>query len=178
MIFLILLLAIGVQRIAELKIAASNVANLRERGAVEYGAEHYPFMVLLHGFWVFSMLLEWWSAPSSLPKELIYLGWLALCLGQALRWSTIRTLGERWTTRILVLPGAAPIAGGPFRFFRHPNYVGVCLEIFGLPLIGGCWRTSLVFGALNLLLLKVRVSVEEQALIDAVTLFETTGEPS
>jgi len=161
-VFVVFLLCL--QRLWELQIASSNVAHLKRRGAVEFGAKHYPVMVALHTFWLISILAEWYKGESSCPPWLVSLGWVMLIAGQALRWWTIRTLGRRWTTRVLILPGAPLVKEGPFRFLSHPNYLGVCLEIFGLPLIGGCWKTSLLFGCLNLLLLRYRIGVENAAL--------------
>lgn len=162
--FFLLLIIVALQRLAELQIAASNVAYLKRRGAVEHGAGHYPVMVALHSFWLISSFLEWWYGESEVPTALAGAGVLLVVAGQCLRWWTIQTLGRRWTTRVLVVPGAPLVEGGPFRYFRHPNYLGVSFEMFGLPLAGGCWRTALLFGGLNLLLLKFRLKVEEEAL--------------
>lgn len=161
--YLFLLSCVALQRLIELQIASSNEAYLRRRGAIEYGEKHYPVMVALHSFWLLSCLVEWWSGTQTALAGVV-LGWLMLLCGQTLRWATIRTLGRRWTTRVLVLPGEPLVKGGPFQWISHPNYLGVVLEIFGLPLIGGCWKTSLTFGLLNLLLLKYRISIENTAL--------------
>ncbi len=164
--FLGLVLLVILQRLGELTIARSNVAQLRRRGAQEAGAGHYPLMVALHSGWLLCMVWEWWTARSALDGCWLLLGWSFFLLGQSLRWWTIDTLGRRWTTRIMVLPGSTRVESGPFRILPHPNYLGVCLEIVGLPLIGGCWRTSILFGLLNLILLSVRIRTEEQALKD------------
>lgn len=165
--FPLLVALVAVQRLWELQIAASNVAHLKRRGAVEHGNPHYPLMVALHAFWLPAALAEWWQGECLLSGRWLLLGWIMVAVGQGLRWWTIRTLGRRWTTRVLVIPGAPLVAEGPFRYFRHPNYLGVSLEMFGLPLAGGCWRASLTFGILNLLLLKYRRKVEEKALEDS-----------
>jgi methyltransferase len=65
---------------------------------------------------------------------------------------------------VLVLPGEALVAGGPYRFLRHPNYLAVVLEVAALPLVHTAWATALAFSALNLVLLRVRIGVEERAL--------------
>lgn len=162
--FLVLLLALALGRVLELQLAASNTAHLRARGAVEAGAGHYPIMVMLHTGWFLAMLWEWSQWAEFLGWNVVALAWSGLLLGQALRWLAISTLGRRWTTRVLVLPEEPTVGRGPFRWIRHPNYLGVSLELFAVPLIGGCWRTSLVFGILNLALLKFRIRVEETAL--------------
>jgi methyltransferase len=90
---------------------------------------------------------------------------LTVALGaQALRWWAIATLGWRWNTRVIVVPGAAPVTGGPYRFLRHPNYLAVVLEMLAVPLTHGAWLTALVFSALNAALLAVRIPAEERAL--------------
>jgi methyltransferase len=90
---------------------------------------------------------------------------LALALAaQVLRYWAIRTLGPRWNVRVIVVPGAPVVTGGPYRFLRHPNYVAVVVEGFAIPLIHGAWGTALVFSAANALLLVVRIRCEERAL--------------
>ena len=86
---------------------------------------------------------------------------------QALRWWCITTLGKQWNTRVIVVPGGGLVAGGPYRFFSHPNYVAVVLEGLALPLVGGAWITALVFTVLNAALLTVRLQVENRALTHA-----------
>lgn len=165
--FALLVFFVILQRLWELQLASSNVAQLKRRGAVERAAGHYPLMVALHTCWLAAMLFEAYRCDGLLQSgPWFVLGWSLLLTGQLLRWWTIRTLGKRWTTRVFILPGEQLVAGGPFRWFRHPNYLGVSLEMFGLPLIGGCWRTSLFFGLLNLLLLRERVKQENMALLE------------
>jgi methyltransferase len=90
---------------------------------------------------------------------------LAVAIGaQALRWWAIATLGWRWNTRIIVVPGASPFTGGPYRFLRHPNYLAVILEMLAIPLVHGAWLTALVFSSLNAALLAIRIPAEERAL--------------
>ncbi len=90
-----------------------------------------------------------------------------LLAAQALRWWCIRTLGPQWNTRIIVVPGLALVGGGPYRFFRHPNYVAVVVEGVALPLVHSAWITALVFTVLNAVLLTVRIRVEDRALVGA-----------
>jgi methyltransferase len=159
---LVVLVSIG--RLAELRIAGRNRALLLARGGVETAAEHYPWMVALHTAFLFSCPLEVWLFDRPLLPPLAA-SMLAVEAGAvALRWWVIRTLGGRWTTRIVVLPGAPPVAGGPYRRLRHPNYLAVCLEIAALPLIHSAWCTAVAFSLLNAWLLWVRIRAEEQAL--------------
>lgn len=154
------LLFVAAQRLVELRFAARNTRRLRARGAVEHGAGHYPLIVALHAAWLLSLLVFVpWRQPPTLP-------WLAaFFLLQPLRGWIIASLGERWTTRVLVLPGAPPVARGPYRWLAHPNYLLVAGEILTLPLAFGAPRLALLFTALNaLLLLGVRIPVENAAL--------------
>jgi methyltransferase len=162
--FFCLLLMLALQRGAELLLAGSNTAQLRRQGAVELGAGHYPVMVCLHAAWFGAMLWERAHGVLSASASLAMLGWAMLLWGQGLRWWTITTLGRRWTTRILVLPGAPLVDNGPFRLLSHPNYLGVWLEIVGVPLIGGCWRTALMIGLLHTAFLVFRIGFENRAL--------------
>ena len=81
-----------------------------------------------------------------------------------LRWWCITTLGQQWNTRVVVIPGAARVDGGPYRFFSHPNYVAVVAEGIALPLVHTAWITALVFTVLNAALLGVRIATENAAL--------------
>lgn len=153
--------ALVLQRLLELKLAKRNTQQLLKRGAVEVGAAHYPVMVLLHSSWFASWLVEGWGQPVvwwwKLPASLVI-------LGQFLRLTSIWTLGERWTTRVLVLPKEPSIQKGLYRWIPHPNYLGVCLELGAVPLIFGAWRTAIFFSLANGLLLWWRIGVEDRAL--------------
>lgn len=164
--FLSLLGLLALQRAVELLFARSNTAHLLRLGGQEVGRSHYPLMVGLHLLWFLAMIWERLGCAGFSSAATVSLGWSCLLLGQGLRWWTIRTLGRRWTTRIIVLPGLARVLEGPFRLVRHPNYLGVWLEIVGVPLIGGCWRTALLLGALHTAFLLYRIPLEDGALRD------------
>lgn len=149
---------VTLQRLTELPIAAANTRRLLARGGFEVGARHYPAIVALHACWLGAL---WWQAPGR-PVHLPFLGLFALL--QALRVWTLRTLGARWTTRIIVVPNESLVARGPYRFVRHPNYVVVIGEIAVLPLVFGLWPTALIFSILNALMLTVRIRAENKAL--------------
>ena len=147
------------QRLAELVYSTRNERRLKARGACEAGAGHYPLIVALHAAWLVALVL---TVPPATPANLPLLGVFAAL--QAGRVWVIASLGERWTTRIIVLPGAPLVAKGPYRYLRHPNYAVVCGEIAVAPLMFGAWQVAAVFSVLNLALLRHRVRVEEAAL--------------
>jgi methyltransferase len=154
---------VAAQRLFELRLSRRNERRARARGAVERGAGHYPWMVALHVLWLLSTLLEgllrgpvfpvYWPVPLAL-----------FLLVQPLRYWAIFSLGERWNTRILVVPGERLVRRGPYRYLSHPNYVVVTAEVLTFPLIFGAWITALVFSALNAALLYVRIREENRAL--------------
>jgi methyltransferase len=154
---------VALQRLFELRLSRRNERRLRARGAVERGAGHYPWMVALHGSWLSSTLVEGLLRgpvfPALWPVPLA-----AFLLVQPLRYWAIFSLGESWNTRILVVPGTRLVRRGPYRYFKHPNYVVVAAEILTFPLIFGAWITALVFSALNVVLLYVRIREENRAL--------------
>lgn len=162
--YLILLGAVGVERLAELVLAQRNLAWSRARGGIEIGAGHYPVMVALHLALLVGCVVE----VVVFQRPFIpVLGWSMLALviaAQGLRWWCITTLGRQWNTRVVVIPGAARVDSGPYRWFSHPNYVAVAIEGFALPLVHSAWVTALAFTTLNAALLSTRVSVENSAL--------------
>ncbi len=154
---------VAVQRLLELRLSRRNERRLRAKGAVERGAGHYPVMVGIHALWLVSTLVEglirgpeipdWWPVPLA-----------AFLLVQPLRYWAILSLGESWNVRILVVPGRRLVRSGPYRYFPHPNYVVVAVEVLALPLIFGAWVTAVVFSVLNAGFLYVRIREEERAL--------------
>lgn len=164
MFFYILFIFVIVQRLAEVFYAKSNEKRMKKEGAIESGAEHYKWIVLLHVLFFLALLVEvlyfdladsgiWW----------VFL--IVFAAAQILRVWALASLGRFWNTKILVLPGAKKVKKGPYRWLSHPNYIVVALEILSLPLIFGAWRTALVFTIANaLLLLLVRIPAEEKAL--------------
>jgi methyltransferase len=164
LLFAALFALLALQRLGELVLAQRNRSRLLAAGAFEVGASHYPVMVLLHAGWLFAAPLEvfFFDRPF-LPG----LGGPALAVAfaaMALRVWVIRTLGPRWTTRVIVLPGAAPVVGGPYRYLSHPNYLAVVVELAAFPLVHTAWLSALVFTLGNALLLRTRIRVEEEAL--------------
>lgn len=158
--FLVVWFALAAQRLAELAHSRRNERAMQAKGGYEAYPGHFQVMRLLHIAWFAAMLLE----PGSPSREALLLGLGCLAAGQLLRAWAIRSLGERWSVRIMVVPAAPLVARGPYRWLRHPNYLGVALELFGAPLLRGCWRTALAFTAANAALLAYRIRCEERAL--------------
>jgi methyltransferase len=164
----VVLLVVGVglvasQRLLELLYSRRNERRLLARGAVECGSGHYPVIVAVHTLWLVSTLVEgllrgteppaWWPVPLA-----------AFLLVQPLRYWAILSLGDNWNTRVLVVPGGKLVRRGPYRYFPHPNYIVVAVEILTFPLIFGAWITAVVFSLLNAALLYVRIRTENRAL--------------
>uniref|UniRef100_A0AAU2K0F8 Isoprenylcysteine carboxyl methyltransferase family protein n=1 Tax=Streptomyces sp. NBC_00049 TaxID=2903617 RepID=A0AAU2K0F8_9ACTN len=163
-LYLLLLGLVAVERLAELITARRHTAWSVARGGREYGRGHYPAMVALHTALLVGCAVEPWLAGRPFVPVL---GWSALAVvvaAQGLRWWCIATLGPRWNTRVLVVPGLPLVEAGPYRLLRHPNYVAVVAEGIALPLVHTAWLTALGFTVLNLLLLRVRISCEDTAL--------------
>lgn len=164
-VYLVLLGATALERLAELVVSTRNARWSFARGGTEHGRGHFPAMVLLHTGLLVASAVEVlvWDRPF-IPL----LGWTALVLtlaSQVLRWWCITTLGPRWNTRVIVVPGLPLVTGGPYRWLRHPNYLVVVVEGIALPLVHTAWVTALAFTVLNaVLLLRFRIPTEERAL--------------
>lgn len=155
---LVILALITVQRLGELWLSNRNTKRLLAQGAHEVGASHYPLMIMMHGAWIGSL---WWLAPF----EAIDWFWLGIfIILQAARVWMFVSLGERWTTRIIVLPRAPLVRKGLYRYVDHPNYLIVIGEIASLPLAFGLWKIALLFSVLNGAVLSVRIREENRAL--------------
>ncbi len=155
------------ERAVELVVSRRHERRLRARGGVEAGEGHYPFMVFLHATLFPACLAEVWLAGRPFVPALGAAAAVALALTMALRWWVIATLGERWTTRVIVVPGEPAIGGGPYRFLRHPNYLAVAVELFAIPLLHAAWATAALWGGADLALLAVRIRAEDRALAAA-----------
>jgi methyltransferase len=161
---LILIGAVAVERLVELGLARKNAAWALASGGREHGRRHYPFMVALHVAWLAGCLAEPALTAPPFDAARFAAAASALVAAQSLRWWTIATLGRRWNTRVIVLPGLPLVTAGPFRLLRHPNYLAVAVEIAALPLAVGAWATAIGCSALNGLLMAVRIPCEEAAL--------------
>ncbi len=146
------------QRLIELCFARLNTRRLRGRGGIEFGATHYPLIVILHAIWIVGLLI----LGHDRAVDPFWLSvFVVLQIGRV--W-VIASLGRRWTTRVIVMPGAVPVARGPYRWLRHPNYLIVALEIAVVPMALGLPVVALIFSAANAVLLAYRIRIENEAL--------------
>jgi methyltransferase len=154
---------LGLERLLEMAVSSRHARGLLARGGVEVGRGHWRPMVLFHAAFLGACLAEalLWPEP---PPAAALLALAGALLAQGLRWWAVAALGERWSARVIVLPGAPPVTGGPYRFLRHPNYLAVVLEMACVPLAFGSWRTALLASLGNAWLLSVRIRAEERAL--------------
>ncbi len=155
----IVALLVAAQRLGELAFARRNTKRLMAAGGIEHGAGHYLLIVALHGGWLAALFAL--VPPDAPPSWGLLGGYGLLQLGRL--WIIV-SLGARWTTRVIALPGAPRVRRGPYRFLRHPNYLVVALEIPLLPFAFGAWQMALGFGLTNLALLAHRIRVEDRAL--------------
>jgi methyltransferase len=157
----VILALVTAQRLGELVVARRNTARLLAAGGIERGREHYPWMVGLHAAWLIGLWVLAWDRPARLVWLIVY---LAL---EVLRVWVLASIGRRWTTRIIVVPGERLVRKGPYRFLPHPNYLVVIGEIAVLPLVFGLTAYALVFSLLNASMLWFRIRAEDAALRDA-----------
>ncbi|MGH1480803.1 MAG: isoprenylcysteine carboxyl methyltransferase family protein [Geminicoccales bacterium] len=155
---ILVLALVTIQRLAELVIARRNTERLLKAGAIEASPGHYPLIVALHATWLIGL----WVLAYNIPPNLVLIG-IFLIL-QALRVWVLVTLGPRWTTRIIILPGAPLVTTGPFRFLSHPNYCVVVAELLILPLAFGLVWYGIIFSILNAMILTIRIRAENEAL--------------
>jgi methyltransferase len=163
-LFTILVVLVALERLVELAVSKRNLRWSKEHGGVEYGHSHYPYMVALHVFLLVGCLVEVWVWQKPLIPALSIVMLVLVVASQALRWWCIATLGKRWNTLVVIVPGMPRVTGGPYRWMRHPNYVAVVIEGIALPMVGFAWVTAVIFTLLNIPLLMVRLRVENAAL--------------
>ncbi len=149
---------VTLQRLVELRLADRNSKRLLAKGAVEHAPGHYPFLVALHMAWLGAL---WWWAPGRGIDFVLLALFALLQLGRV--W-VISTLGARWTTRIIVQPGAPLVRSGPYRYLNHPNYAIVTAEIAVLPMVFGLVEIAVAFSLLNAVVLWIRIRAENTAL--------------
>jgi len=159
MYFTIFILFVIIQRLSELYIARGNEKWLRSQGAVEYGKEHYPFIVALHTLFIISIIVEY-ILRGNTPIDFVFLILFALLL--LFKFWALSSLGKYWNTKIFRVPGAGPVKKGPYKLFKHPNYFIVVCEIAIIPMVFHLYYTAIIFTVLNAIMLTVRIRVENK----------------
>ena len=166
-VYYALLVVIAFERLAELVVSQRHAAASLRNGGVEYGRGHFPVMVALHVGLLAGCVAEPLLLHRTFIPALGYTMLVVVVAANALRWWCIATLGQRWTARVIVIPGMPLVRSGPYRWFAHPNYVAVVIEGAALPLVGSAWITACTFTVLNAALLTVRLRCETRALAAA-----------
>lgn len=163
MIFTIFISFLVLQRLSELYISRKNEKWLLEQGGIQYGRRHYPFMIALHTLFIVALIIEF-ILRGQPPLRPVFL--FLFLLGLTFKYWTITALGKYWTTKIYRIPGAKPVRKGPYRFFKHPNYAEVVLEVAVIPLVFHLYVTVVIFSILNGWMLWVRIKAENSVWID------------
>ncbi len=156
-----IVIAVALQRLAELAYSARNAKRLLAEGGVEHGVKHYPALILVHVVWLIALFF---MIPADAPVYWPLLGLYALL--QVARYWVIGSLGRYWTTRVITVPGAPMVSRGPYQFIRHPNYVVLACEVAVLPLAFGAWELAIAFSGVNGIILWERIKVEDAALAE------------
>ncbi|MFD4706559.1 isoprenylcysteine carboxyl methyltransferase family protein [Gottfriedia sp. NPDC058432] len=163
----IIFLFIIIQRVIELGIAKKNEKKLKMRGALEFGQEHYKFFIILHNMFFISILIENYFIQYIEIGFLTFLLIVFVILQLARVW-VISTLGERWNTKIIILPNEKLVKRGLYKYIKHPNYIIVTIELLVIPIMFHAYITTVIFSVCNLILLKVRIREENKALLQSI----------
>jgi methyltransferase len=161
MIFIVFILFLIFQRLAELYVSSKNEKWLLKNGAVEYGKEHYPFIVAMHTLFIISVIAEYIWRDNTVVNYVLIILFFVLIVIKAI---VISTLGHYWNTKIYKVPGTRPVATGIYKYIKHPNYIIVICEIAIIPLAFGLYYTAVVFTLLNAIMLTVRIKKENEVL--------------
>lgn len=167
--FTCLVALVAVQRLLELRRSKKNERLIISEGGCEHAPGHYRVMQAVHGGWFAGMMVEVWWMHAPFIGGVAAVAFVVFVVGQYLRHAARRALGWRWTVRILTPMQGEPVTTGIYRYMRHPNYVGVVLEIAALPLVHGALYTAIVFSLANAVLLSVRIRCEERALCETMS---------
>jgi methyltransferase len=163
MTFIIFITFFILQRLSELFIARRNEKWLLEKGAVQYGQSHYPFIITLHTLFIASIITEY------ILRGGTQISWVFLALFLAVlsfKFWALSSLGKYWNTKIYRIPGVYPVKKGPYKFLKHPNYMEVVCEIAIIPLVFNLYYTAIIFTVLNAIMLTVRIKIENRVWAD------------
>lgn len=159
MYFWIFLAFLITQRLSELYIARRNETWLRQQGAIEYGQGHYPFIVAMHTLFIVALIVEYKLNSATYFNYYFLLAFVAVL---SFKFWALSSLGKYWNTKIFRIPGVNPVKKGPYKIFKHPNYMEVVLEIAIIPMVFNLYYTAIIFSVLNALMLSVRINVENK----------------
>ena len=161
MTFIFFISFLIIQRLSELYVSSKNEKWLLSNGAIEYGREHYPYIVLLHTLFIISLIAEYtWLADGAVNYFFIVLFFILIVI----KIVVISTLGHYWNTKIYKVPGTRPVATGIYKYIKHPNYIIVICEIAIIPLAFHLYYTAVIFTILNAIMLTVRIKKENEVL--------------
>lgn len=157
--FILFISFLILQRLSELYISGRNEKWLRANGAIQYGQSHYPYIVALHTLFIISIITEYLLWPNA-PLDYVFLGLFIVVL--LFKFWALSSLGKYWNTKIYRIPGVYPVKKGPYKLFKHPNYMEVVCEIAIIPLVFHLYYTVVIFTVLNAAMLTVRIRVENK----------------
>ncbi|GBF80598.1 isoprenylcysteine carboxyl methyltransferase family protein [Aphanothece sacrum] len=163
-IFVSIVICVILQRLFELRISQRNATEILVQGGQEYSDNLLGVVKILQVSWWVAMICEVWYFNRAFVPSLAVIGLIATITGQVLRYLSMKELGIRWTLKIMTIPGVPLVDTGIYRYIRHPNWLGVCLEIAGLPLIHYAYLTAITFSLINLLIMVKRMNLEESLL--------------
>ncbi|BAZ29711.1 isoprenylcysteine carboxyl methyltransferase [Cylindrospermum sp. NIES-4074] len=163
-VFIGIVALIILQRLFELRISKRNFLYILAQGGKEYSDNYLKLVKLLQVTWFMAMIIEVWWLNRPLIPILAAVALVATLSGQLLRYLSMRALEWRWTLPLITIPGMPLVDTGIYRHLRHPNWLGVILEIAALPLIHGAYITAIVFSTANIWLMSKRIQAEEEAL--------------
>lgn len=159
MYFIFFISFLILQRLSELFISSRNEKWLLSQGAIQYGQSHYPYMVSMHTLFIISIIAEYiWGNHSEFSPTFLILFLLVL----SFKFWALSSLGKYWNTKIYRIPGVYPVKKGPYKLFKHPNYMEVVCEIAIIPLVFNLYYTAIVFSLLNIAMLTVRIREENR----------------
>lgn len=163
-IFIGIVAAIFLQRLFELRLSQRNEVYILTQGGREHTSNYLQVVKMMQLSWLLTMIAEVLWLDRSLMPVVTTLALMATVAGQCLRYLSMRSLGRRWTLPLMTIPGTAVIDQGIYRYMRHPNWLGVVLEITAVPLIHGAYLTAILYTVVNAFLMNKRIRAEEQAL--------------
>lgn len=157
--FILFISFLILQRLSELYISSRNEKWLLSQGAVQYGQSHYPYMVVMHTLFIVSNIVEYiWGDHAEFSSTFLILFIIVL----SFKFWALSSLGKYWNTKIYRIPNVYPVKKGPYKLFKHPNYMEVVCEIAIIPLVFNLYYTAVVFSLLNVVMLTVRIREENK----------------